>query len=119
MADCGDVVLLCRQAYRAEDYKTAEALYQSLARGTAVVANEGHDLSVNQKAVHAQLGWAIERVGVSVEADSGVEGEFNGFEEAFNVACRYLAVGDLDCTETMLDRARGRSLYFLNYVYHF
>ena len=103
------------KAYRSEDYEAAKALYRDLERGEAVIGNERHDLSVNEKAVDAQLGWTVERVGVHAGMGYAVDGKIDGFEEAFNVGCRCVALGDLDGAEVMLRKASGRSIS-LNYA---
>lgn len=97
------------QAYRAEDFETARSLYKDLKSGRTAVVNESHDLSVNEKAVDAQLEWETERIGILQDE------EIDGFEEAFNIGCRCVAAGNLDRAEEMFRKASGN--YTLSVVH--
>ena len=82
-------------------------MYGSLKSGGTIVGvvNESHDVSVNEKAVDAQLEWATERVAVPNDA------EFDGFEEAFNIGCRCVATGDLGRAQELFRKASGNYDY--------
>ena len=64
---------------------------------------------MNARAVDAQLGWAVDRTGASTGTNREEDGKVDGFEEAFNLSCRYLALEDLNAAEKMQGRAEGNS----------
>ena len=99
------------QAYRMEDFETAKSLYYILSREDSSPApgGERQDFSINMKAVDVQVDWTSDRMSVPAAVLAG--NKIDGFEDAFNLGCRFMAIGDLTKAELLLQKAARKSSY--------
>ncbi|KAL9058430.1 MAG: hypothetical protein Q9162_001725 [Coniocarpon cinnabarinum] len=95
-------------AYRKEDFAQAARVYASFSERQGLEHDQESDFRVNQSAVRAQILWSD-----VLNDEMGYEpqrGDLDQFEIAFNVACAYIARGDLPAAEFLLAKARDLCL---------
>lgn len=85
-------------AYRAERFGEAGQIYEELLDSKA--GDEGNDLNINLKAVHAQAEWS----GLSAPAEP-LRSMPGSFELCYNLACASIARGELNDATKLLQRA--------------
>jgi signal recognition particle subunit SRP72 len=90
------------QLYRAEDFAKVAELYDRLSEKG--IASEGHDLSINQSAVEAQIYW---KDPTTLQRRRPGREDLEAFETAYNVACASIATGEFAKAEVLLRRAKG------------
>lgn len=115
--------LAAQVAYRAEKFEDAAQLFKGLAGREADDEGEESDLRINSGATDAQLGWVGK--GHLVTKKKPAREDLEQFEMAFNVACGYIARGELRQAEVLLGRATGeltggraRFVHLLTYPQH-
>ncbi|KMU86501.1 hypothetical protein CIHG_04290 [Coccidioides immitis H538.4] len=92
-------------AYRDERFQRAKDLYEELYRDQSASAQEHTDLRINMTAVDAQQRWAGHAKlaqGIKPGAD-----DLEVFETTYNIACEYIATGELEKARQLLRRAKG------------
>lgn len=97
--------LAAQVAYRSEKFEDAAHLFKELAGREANDEGEESDLRINSGATDAQLAWAGQ--GHLALKKKPTREDLEQFETAFNVACGYIARGELRQAELLLGRASG------------
>nr|KMM64092.1 hypothetical protein CPAG_00444 [Coccidioides posadasii RMSCC 3488] len=91
-------------AYRDERWQRAKDLYEELYKDQSASAQEHTDLRINMTAVDAQQRWAGHAKlaqGIKPGAD-----DLEVFETTYNIACEYIATGELEKARQLLRRAK-------------
>ncbi|KAL4872904.1 hypothetical protein BDV12DRAFT_112864 [Aspergillus spectabilis] len=96
--------LEAQATYRAEKFRRTAEIYQSLARDSASVGSEEHDLRINTWATDAQLQWKGHPE--SVRHTRPTRDDLEAFETVYNAACLSIAKGEFDQAGMLLKRAK-------------
>lgn len=95
--------LAAQVAYRTEKFEEAAQLFKELSGQEADDEGETTDLSINSGATDAQLTWAgQDHLAPNKKPTSQA---LQHFETAFNLACDYIASGELRRAEIALERS--------------
>jgi hypothetical protein len=84
-----------------EDFAAAVRLYEDLKKGRGQLDSEATDLASNLSAAKAQNA-ALTGVGHEKSQDTN-----DSYEVQFNLACEYIALGNLSEAETALQKAES------------
>lgn len=87
-------------AYRAERYREAKELYQSLREDDS--GNEESDIGINMAAADAQAEWQ----GAPLSSTAPEDQQFDTFELSYNAACACIARGSFDTAAKLLQKAK-------------
>ncbi|KAI5919095.1 SRP72 RNA-binding domain-containing protein [Camillea tinctor] len=98
--------LAAQIAYRAETFQDAASEYSRLASEPGGLPGEENDLKINSLAVNSQLEWNGLGHLVDAQHSQPSREDLEAFETAYNVACVYIARGDLLRASVLLKRAR-------------
>ncbi|KAL5343689.1 hypothetical protein BJX70DRAFT_119198 [Aspergillus crustosus] len=102
--DRGARHLEAQATYRAEKFRRTAEIYQSLARDSASVGSEEHDLRINTWATDAQLQWKGHPE--SVRHTRPTRDDLEAFETVYNAACLSIAKSEFDQAGMLLKRAK-------------
>ncbi|WEW61727.1 Signal recognition particle subunit SRP72 [Emydomyces testavorans] len=92
-------------AYRAEQFQRTKTIYEELYGDRSASAQEHTDLRINMTAADAQRQWAGHAT-CSQRPRPSVD-DLEVFETTYNIACEYIARGELDQARQLLGRAKG------------
>jgi signal recognition particle subunit SRP72 len=93
-------------AYRSERFEDAARIYEELSAEDTAVNGEENDLRINGSATDVQLEWQGNGEKVAKSRRKPGREDLEAFESAYNVACGYIARGDLRAGSLLLKRAR-------------
>ncbi|KAL2211922.1 signal recognition particle subunit [Sarocladium strictum] len=87
-------------AYRAERYREAKEVYQSLLKDDS--GDEVNDIAINMAAADAQAEWQ----GAPLSSAAPEEQEYDTFELCYNAACACIARGSFHTAAKLLQKAK-------------